>query len=99
METFSIFDGLVLTIVAMLVVFVVLAAIWGLVELNAKVIAYFRKDEVKPVQSVTQPTRSTSTQLTANPKHKKVAEIMALILASEDKPDKKFEIIETKRVK
>lgn len=38
MESINIMDGLILTIVSILVVFVVLAAIWGLVEIVSSLI-------------------------------------------------------------
>lgn len=94
MDTITITDGLILTVVAMLVVFLVLASIWGLVELVAK----FMPTSTKPTTEI--PVTALSTNNTVeNPKHKKVAEIIALVLASEDKPDKKFEIVESKRIK
>lgn len=96
METISIIDGLGLTITAMLVVLIVLGSIWGLVELVAK----FMVETTEPVldaPSVMKPP--TMNQTTENSKHKKVAEIIALVIASEDQPNKKFEIVESKRIK
>jgi Na+-transporting methylmalonyl-CoA/oxaloacetate decarboxylase gamma subunit len=103
MDSITIYDGLILTIVSMLVVFAVLAAIWGLVELTGRFIS---KEELTPEATngqVTSQATSTNTQssntLSPNKKHQQAAEMMALILASENKPDKKFEITESKRIK
>lgn len=97
METISILDGLVLTIVSMLVVFSVLAAIWGLVELIAKIVN--RPEASLEAAGTPSMNNQAVDTLAPNPKHQQVAELMALVLASEDEPNKKFEIIETKRVK
>lgn len=99
MENFTIIEGLILTIVSMLTVFIVLASIWGLVELTTKLIARFETDETKPETPVKHVANEPAAPLVAHPKHQKVAEIMALILASEDQPNKKFEIVISKRVK
>ena len=95
METISIADGLVLTVVAMLVVIMVLASIWGFVELVAKLLA----TSGEPIMESPTISKSPITQMTENPQHKKVAEVMALIIASKDKPNKKFEIVQSKRIK
>lgn len=97
METINLFDGLILTIVSMIVVFVVLGAIWGLTELTAKILRNNEEfaGEIHPTDTkIARPEHIVS-----NRNNEKVAEIMALILASEDQPNKKFEIIETKRIK
>lgn len=100
MESINLFDGFVLTIVSMVVVFIVLAAIWGLTELVARFIG---KEEAPSTQTAPKPAVQTSAQdtqtLVPNKKHQQVAEVMALILAAEDEPNKKFEIIEAKRIK
>lgn len=103
MESISIYDGLILTIVSMLVVFSVLTAIWGLVEL----IAHFVPEPETTVGTNNVPSTSkpvatnaqSSDTLAPNSKHQQIAEMMALILASEDEPDRKFEITDSKRVK
>lgn len=104
METISIGDGLVLTVVSMLVVFIVLSSIWGLVEFVSK---FVNKQEPVPEIDLTGSTKKEQVPsnllapdtLTPKEKHQQVAELMALVLASEDEPNKKFEIIESKRVK
>lgn len=102
METISIFDGLVLTLVSMLVVFLVLASIWGLVELIAKLVNGQEPETVslQPVkkQATTLPAEG-SKDLPVNKKHQQAAEFISLVLASEDQPNKKFEITDSKRVK
>lgn len=95
MDTITIYDGLVLTVVAMLVVFIVLASIWGLVELVAK----FISNDDPTLEAVLVPSPMTYPKTSENPQHKKAAEIIALVLASEDEPDKKFEIIASKRIR
>lgn len=95
MDTITIYDGLMLTIVAMLVVFLVLASIWGLVELVAK---FMTTDEPNS-KAIPAGSPSPQPEMSDNPKHKKAAEIIALVLASEDETDKKFEIVESKRIR
>ena len=105
METISIFDGLVLTVVSMLVVFLVLAAIWGLVEIVSSLvqsseISVSSEGTNQPAASTdSAPQAATTVRLTPNAKHQKVAELIALVLASEDQPNKKFEIVESQRIK
>lgn len=95
MEKISIADGLALTVVAMLVVLIVLTSIWGFVELIAKLLA----TSGEPIIKSPTITKSPITQMIENPEYKKVAEIIALISASKDKPNIKFEIVESKRIK
>lgn len=100
MNSISILDGLILTVVSMAVVFFVLAAIWGLVELTARLI---KEDEIPidPATSVRNvPVNADqSGSLSANIAHQQAAELISLVLASEDQPDKKFEIVESIRIK
>ena len=98
METISLMDGINLTVVSIPIVFAVLASIWGLVELVAKFIPKPEMPKESSVRSQSQnDTSSVSNTISDNSKHKLVAELMALTLASEDQPDKKFEIVESKR--
>ncbi len=104
METISILDGLTLTVASMLVVFTVLAAIWGLVEVTSKLVQSSETDAgstemSQPTASQAIAPQSTTNTLAPNSKHQKVAELMALVLASEDEPNKKFEIVESQRIK
>ena len=95
MDTITIYDGLILTITAMVVVFVVLAIIWGLVELVANfMLTNEPTSEMRPAES-----SNPQPETRDNPEYKKAAEIMALVLASEDEPTKKFEIVESKRIR
>lgn len=96
METISIMDGLGLTIIAMVVVFIVLSSIWGLVELVAKFMVVTTEPGLDATSVMKEPTVN---QTTENPQYKIAAEIIALVLASEDQPNKKFEIVESKRIK
>lgn len=99
MESISIMDGLVLTIISMLVVFVVLAAIWGLVEIVSSLINQQKPTEESVKAQSATPHPGTVHSIVPNKKHQQVAELIALVLASEDEPNKKFEIIESKRIK
>lgn len=94
MDTFTIIDGLSLTVIAMLVVVAVLASIWGLIELVAKFVA----ESTTPAAKTPIVTEPSLRQTTEHSEHKKVAEIMALVMASEDQPDRKFEIVESQRI-
>lgn len=102
METVSIMDGLVLTVVSILVVFTVLTAIWGLIELVSKFFTVIGSKEELAVPAASSPvaTNNVSSQtLNVNEKNKQAAEVISLVLASEDQPNKKFEIVDSKRVK
>lgn len=98
MESISLIDGLVLTVVSMLLVFLVLTAIWFLIDLVSKFIGD------SPIETTNTPTLVPVNQpgetdtLIENQEYKLVAEMMALILASEDEPNRKFEIVESKRI-
>ena len=100
MNSISILDGLILTVVSIAVVFFVLAAIWGLVEVTARLI---KEDDVllestSLVRNI--PVNADqSGSLAANKAHQQAAELISLVLASEDQPDKKFEIVESIRIK
>lgn len=100
MDSISILDGLILTVVSMAVVFFVLAAIWGLVEVTARLI---KEDDVLLVSTSLvrniPVNADQSGSLAANKAHQQAAELISLVLASEDQPDKKFEIVESIRIK
>jgi Na+-transporting methylmalonyl-CoA/oxaloacetate decarboxylase gamma subunit len=98
METFNLGDGLIVTVVAMIVVFAVLSCLWFLVELVHKLVGEpaqaapvlgHREKNLQPVQQ--------------NPgvdeQRAKAAAIMALVAAYEAHPSKKFEIIDVTRIK
>ncbi len=95
MENFTMTDGLILTVVSMIVVFILLAAIWGLVELVAYII------NQTPLEDATfeDQTDITNNILVPSRKNQLVAELISLALASENQPNKKFEIVESKRMK
>lgn len=98
MESISIMDGLMLTIVSMLTVFSVLLVLWGLTEMIAKFVNGSDKSEPAPAAAKPAPAVNTN-NLAPNKKHQQVAELVALALASEDEPNKKLEIQESKRIK
>lgn len=94
MESISLVDGLILTVVSMLLVFMVLGAIGFLIDLIAKFIG-----ESEVVEAPTPVKQTVSTDpLQVNEEYKFVAEMMALVLASEDEPNRKFEVVEAKRI-
>lgn len=101
MESISLFDGFILTIVSMILVFLVLGAIGVLTD----VIAKFVNEEESTVEkaSIQQAERKkrtyTKESLKADNENQFVAEMMALVLASEDEPNRKFEVVESKRIK
>lgn len=98
METFNLGDGLVVTVVAMIVVFAVLASLWFLVELVHKLLG-------EPAQtSSTLLTREEDVQpvlrdMGVDEQRAKAAAITALIAAYEAHPAKKFEIVDVTRIK
>lgn len=98
MESISLGEGLALTLVSMLLVFFVLAAIGLLINIISKFI-----DEEEPVEKRSPKRKvqksSQASSLKASADLQFVAEMMALVLASEDQPDRKFEIVESKRIK
>lgn len=100
METFSLMDGLVVTIVAMVVVFSVLASLWFLVELMHKLVG--NPTEEKAMRDKKELQRIAATPITAealDEKLTKVAAITSLVMTYEEHPAKKFEIVEVIRVK
>lgn len=98
MGTFNLGDGLIVTVVAMIVVFAVLASLWFLVELVHKLVGEPAQAAPAPVhreetvQPVLQDTR-------VDEQRAKAAAITALIAAYEAHPAKKFEIVDVTRIK
>ena len=95
MDAITLLDGLTLTVVSMILVFIVLGSIGNLIELVAKFVNE-SEEEVEETQSV-KPVVSTD-PLQVNEEYQFVAEMMALVLASEDEPDRQFEVVEAKRI-
>jgi len=98
METFNLGDGLIVTVVAMIVVFAVLSSLWFLVELVHKLVGepavaasspIHQEDDLHPV--LLDPG--------VDEQRAKAAAIMALVAAYEAHPSKKFEIIDVTRIK
>lgn len=91
MEQFSFMDGVMVSIVSMVVVFGVLAALWGLTELVHRVSTdkkpLLEAETVAPVVLQSDKQRETAAVLTA------------IIAAHETNPGKKFEVVEVKRIK
>ncbi len=98
METFNLGDGLIVTVVAMIVVFAVLASLWFLVELVHKLLGEPAQASSTPLQREgdVQPVLS---QPGLDEQRAKAAAITALIAAYEAHPAKKFEIVDVTRIK
>lgn len=98
MENVTILDGLILTVVSMALVYLVLAALWGFIELVHRFIG----DETpEPAASRPKaPAKSASKPLASggNPKLKKAAEIVAVLTAYEEDPSQNYEIVESKKI-
>lgn len=92
MESVSIGDGLILTVVAIVLVFIVLAALWGFIELVHKVLG----DEPEETPKAVAPAPATAPA--SNSELQTVAEIMAVIAAHEEDPKNDYDIVETKRI-
>lgn len=102
MESINLGDGLVLTVVSMLLVFLVLAAIWLLIELVAKFVHEPESTTEKAQGATQQPTDKELMKqdlLQSNSDYQFVAEMMALVLASEGQTDRKFEVVKSERIK
>ncbi|WP_320163701.1 OadG family transporter subunit [uncultured Trichococcus sp.] len=102
MEAFSLMDGLVVTVVAMVVVFSVLSSLWILVELTHKLVGDPTEEQVVRDTKEFQRTKATPIEaeaLNLDKRCSKVAAITALVMAYEEHPAKKFEIVEVFRVK
>lgn len=94
-DTFLLSDGLIVTFVAMLVVFIVLASIWGLMELVHKM----TKGIAVPSRIPTSSKKLEAFETETDKNRKLAATLMALVYAHEEKPAKKYEIIEVKQIK
>ncbi|AZP03951.1 OadG family protein [Jeotgalibaca ciconiae] len=93
-DSFGLMDGIIVTVVAMAVVFIVLSSLWGLMELVRRLVVSFSKSSVLNAEPI-----ETETKLVADPEREKIAVLAALTLAYNDHPTKKYEIIEVNRVK
>lgn len=91
-DTFLLSDGLIVTFVAMFIVFIILASIWGLMEIVHKMT---KETTVAP----TSREILGESEIEVDKNREMVATLMALIYAYEEKPAKKYEIIEIKRIK
>ena len=102
METFSLMDGMVVTVVAMVVVFVVLSCLWFMVELTHKLVGDPTEkepvDDKKGMQTMSATPVATA-DVVVDEKRAKAAAVTALVMAYEEHPAKKFEIVEVIRVK
>lgn len=102
METFSLMDGMVVTVVAMVVVFVVLSCLWFMVELIHKLVGDSTEKEPvvdkKGMQTLSA-TPAATANVVVDEKRAKAAAVTALVMAYEEHPAKKFEIVDVIRVK
>lgn len=94
-DTFLLSDGLIVTLVAMVVVFLILASIWGLMEFVHKILP--KKIVFQPHKVVSE--RKIKTNFTKDEKRERIAVLAALIQSHQDHPAKKYEIFEVKRLK
>ncbi|CZQ93769.1 oadg fam: sodium pump decarboxylases gamma subunit [Trichococcus palustris] len=102
METFSLMDGMVVTVVAMVVVFVVLTCLWFMVELTHKLVGDPTEEKAMSDKKELQRTSATpnaTVNIVVDEKRAKAAAVTALVMAYEEHPAKKFEIVEVVRVK
>jgi len=98
MGTFNIGDGLIVTVVAMIVVFVVLSCLWFLVELVHKLVG--EPAQAAPALAQREETVQPVLQdAVVDEQRAKAAAITALIAAYEAHPAKKFEIVDVTRIK
>ena len=98
METFNLGDGLVVTVVAMIVVFAVLASLWFLVELVHKLVGEPAQAAIAPVHQEDD-LQPVLLDLGVDEQRAKAAAIMALVAEYEAHPAKKFEIVDVTRIK
>ena len=98
METFNLGDGLIVTVVAMIVVFAVLSCFWFLVELVHKLVGEPAQAALAPVhrEEAIQPVLQNPG---VDEQRAKAAAITALVAAYEAHPAKKFEIVDETRIK
>jgi Na+-transporting methylmalonyl-CoA/oxaloacetate decarboxylase gamma subunit len=98
METFNLGDGLVVTVVAMIVVFAVLASLWFLVEIVHKLVGEPAVATPAPIhqEGAFQPVLLDPD---VDEQRAKAAAITALVAAYEAYPAKKFEIVDVTRIK
>ncbi len=102
MESISLIDGLILTFVSILLVFVVLGSIGILTELVSKLVN--KNDTTITTSQIEEKESSTNNLNSINPlkinkNNRLAAEMIALVFASEDMPNRKFEVVESKRIK
>lgn len=98
METFNLGDGLIVTVVAMIVVFAVLSCLWFLVELVHKLVGEPAVAAPSPIhqEDAFQPVLL---EPDVDEQRAKAAAITALVAAYEAHPAKKFEIVSVTRIK
>jgi len=85
----NLLDGIILTVVAMVVVFIVLGALWGVIELVHR---FSAEPEILTKEMEVAPAVERDEQ------REKVAVLAALVMTYEAQPAKKFEVVDVKRV-
>lgn len=104
MENFTIMDGVVVTVISILVVFIVLIGLQLVISLSRMIIEKQKgrsdvaTEEVKIVQQSNGFSQSTP-PLEEDEETKTVAALMALILANEDQQDKYYQVTSIKRIR
>ncbi|MER2295273.1 MAG: OadG family protein [Desemzia incerta] len=97
MENFTLMDGILVTIVSILVVFSVLIGLLVVLQL----FQFLPKDKQHQIDIQKPSNHQTSLveDIEVNEETKLVAGIMALILANQDQQNKKYQITKIKRIR
>ena len=104
MENFTILDGVIVTVISILVVFLVLIGLQLVISLSRIIIEKQKghpdvaTEEVKIVQQSNGFSQSTP-PLEEDEETKTVAALMALILANDDQQDKCYQVTTIKRIR
>lgn len=93
----NIMDSFELTVVAMSLVFVILAGLMILIQLTAKIVQLMSAPDTKAVASGISQSPQTSRQ--PNSELRRVAILTALAQAAGDEPNKHFQIEKVERIK
>lgn len=96
--TYTFMDSLQLTVAAMLIVFLILTGLMVIMQLTAKITQSFAKAPVPDTAGEKRAEKGTASELKADEELAQAALLAALAEASEDEPDKHYEVMEVKRI-
>ncbi|MBM6614261.1 OadG family protein [Desemzia sp. RIT804] len=104
MENFTIMDGVVVTVISMLVVFLVLIGLQFVISLFRIIIERQKGQQFTDSKKMETPQQSngffpSKKLLEEDEETKTVAALMALILANEDQQDKYYQVTSIKRIR